>query len=68
MAQWKADMEAKRPKVAKLVTNPRLHAYVQQRLSGQVRRPDGTVVAGPQAAKFTGRNKPHRKDRPWTRA
>nr|WP_257430062.1 IS30 family transposase [Nocardioides carbamazepini] len=68
VAQWKADMAAKRPKVAKLVANPRLHAYVQERLTGQISRPDGTVVAGPQAPRFTGRNKPHRKDRPWTRA
>lgn len=28
VAQWKADMAAKRPKVAKLVANPRLRAYV----------------------------------------
>lgn len=68
VAQWKADMAAKRPKVAKLVANPRLHAYVQERLSGKISRPDGTVIAGPQAPRFTGRNKPHRKDRPWTRA
>lgn len=39
VAQWKADMAAKRPKVAKLVTNRRLHAYVQERLSGQISRP-----------------------------
>ena len=35
VAQWKADMAARRPKAAKLVTNPRLHAYVQERLTGQ---------------------------------
>ena len=46
VAQWKADMAAHRPKAAKLVTNPRLHAYVQERLSGQISRPDGTVIAG----------------------
>ena len=68
VAQWKADIAAQRPKTAKLVTNPRLHAYVQQRLSGQVSRPDGTLIAGPVAPKFTGRNKPHRKDRPWSLA
>ena len=28
VAQWKADMAAKRPKTAKLVADPRLHAYV----------------------------------------
>nr|WP_246360485.1 IS30 family transposase [Nocardioides massiliensis] len=68
VAQWKADMAAKRPKVAKLVANPRLHAYVQERLSGQIQMPDGTVIAGPQPPKFTGRNKPHRKDRAWSLA
>lgn len=50
--------------MAKLVANPRLHTYVQQRLSGQISRPDGTTVPGPQRPRFTGRNKPHRKDRP----
>jgi hypothetical protein len=68
VAQWKADMTARRPKAAKLVANPRLRTYVQERLSGQISRPDGTIVAGPQPPKFTGRNKPHRKDRPWSLA
>jgi hypothetical protein len=31
VAQWKADLLARRPKAAKLVTNERLHQYVQQR-------------------------------------
>jgi IS30 family transposase len=66
VAQWKADMAARRPKAAKLVANPRLHAYVQERLSGQIRMPDGTVIAGPQPPRFTGNNKPHRKDRAWS--
>jgi IS30 family transposase len=66
VAQWKADLAAKRPKAAKLVANPRLHAYVQERLSGQIRTPDGTVIAGPQPPRFTGNNKPHRKDRAWS--
>jgi len=61
-------MAARRPKTAKLVANPRLHAYVQKRLSGQISRPDGTVVPGPQPPRFTGRNKPHRKNRPWSLA
>lgn len=68
VAQWKADMAARRPKVAKLAADPRLRDYVQQRLSGQISRPDGTVVTGPAPPKFTGRNKPHRKDRPWSLA
>lgn len=66
VAQWKADLAARRPKIAKLVANLQLHAYVQERLSGQIHRPDGTVVAGPPAPRFTGNNKPHRKDRAWT--
>jgi IS30 family transposase len=66
VAQWKADMAAKRPKPAKLVANPQLRDYVQERLSGQISRPDGTVIPGPKPPKFTGRNKPHRKDRPWS--
>jgi IS30 family transposase len=67
VAQWKADLVARRPKTAKLVVNERLHDYVQQRLSGQVCRPDGTPVAGPVAA-WTGRNKPRRGDRRWVMA
>ena len=66
VAQWKADMAGRRPKVAKLVANPQLHAYVLERLSGQICRPDGTVIAGPQPPRFTGNNKPHRKDRAWS--
>ncbi|ASQ91857.1 IS30 family transposase [Streptomyces sp. 11-1-2] len=68
VAQWKADLVARRPKTAKLVTNPRLHAYVQERLSGQISRPDGTPIEGPTTGKWTGRNKPHRKDRAWVQA
>src|SRR3954452_13011300 len=47
VAQWKAQQAAKRPKSAKLLGNDRLREYVQERLSGNVHRPDGTVVAGP---------------------
>ena len=68
VAQWKADMAAKRPKEAKLVANPRLRAYVEERLTGQICLADGTVVPGPTPPRFTGRGKPHRKDRAWTQA
>ncbi len=68
VAQWKAETAAKRPKRSKLVTNPRLRAYVEERLSGQICRPDGEVVTGPPAPRFTGNNKPHRKHRAWVRA
>jgi len=67
VAQWKAQTAARRPKPAKLVTNPRLKAYVQTRLSGQLQRPDGTVAAGPQTT-WKGLNKPHRADRRWATA
>jgi IS30 family transposase len=68
VAQWKADLAARRPKEAKLVTNPRLHAYVQERLAGRLTLPDGTVVEGPPPPRFTGNNKPHRRDRAWSMA
>jgi IS30 family transposase len=69
VAQWKAQQAAKRPKVAKLVTNDRLREYVQERLDGTVRGADGTVVAGPGAAEWKGRKmKPHRADRRWATA
>jgi IS30 family transposase len=66
VAQWKADMAARRPKTAKLIANPRLQAYVQERLAGQIKLPDGTAIRGPQPPRFTGNNKPHRKDRAWS--
>jgi IS30 family transposase len=68
VAQWKAELMARRPKTAKLVASERLHDYVQQRLSGQVRHADGLPVAGPAAAAWKGRNKPHRQDRRWAQA
>ena len=68
VAQWKADLVAQRPKTAKLVANPELRDYVQQRLSGTVRRPDGKTVTGPATPQWKGRGKPHRKDRPWVLA
>lgn len=68
VAQWKAQQAAKRPKTAKLVVDDQLREYVQQRLDGSVRRPDGTAVAGPQTRAWKGRNKPHRQDRRWSTA
>ena len=56
MAQWKAELFARRPKVAKMVTNEVLQHYVQERLTGQVRHPDGTVRNGPSARPWNGRN------------
>ena len=67
IAQWHAERRARRPKVAKLVTNDRLREYVHERLAGVVRAPDGRVV-GPDGPAWKGRNKPHRKDRRWVQA
>ena len=64
IAQWHAERRARRPKVAKLAANDRLREYVQERLSGVVKMPDGRVV-GPPGPKWNGKNKPHRGDRRW---
>ena len=68
VAQWKAQQTAKRPKTAKLVENPQLREYVQDRLAGNVRRPDGAIVPGPKPPPWKGLNKPHRADRRWSTA
>jgi IS30 family transposase len=68
VAQWKADLVARRPKKAKLAGNERLREYVQDRLLGVIRAPDGTILPGPQVPEWQGRNKPHRKDRRWANA
>ena len=67
VAQWKAELMAARPKTAKLATNEPLREYVQQRLAGEIRRPDGGAC-GPQTGPWKGRNKPHRQDRRWAHA
>ena len=58
---------ARRPKTAKLAADEPLREYVQERLAGHVRRPDGTVV-GPETGPWKGRNKPRRQDRRWATA
>ncbi len=63
VVQWKAERQARRPKKAKLAEDPRLHAYVQDRLVGQVAVPGGAPVPGPDVA-WTGR----RQDRRWSTA
>jgi len=68
VAQWKAELMARRPKTAKLAADDRLREYVQERLSGQVRRLDRTPVPGPVTRPWKGRNKPRRQDRRWTTA
>jgi IS30 family transposase len=67
VAQWKAELLARRPKTAKLAANEDLREYVQRRLAGEVRRPDG-IVAGPPTPAFKGRGKPRRQDRRWATA
>ena len=62
VAQWHAEQRAKRPKAAKLASNARLRDYVQERLAGEVQRPDGARVPGPQVA-WKGRRHGRRKDR-----
>ncbi len=47
---------------------PLLREYVQERLDGRVRRPDGSIVAGPEAPAWKGRNKARRADRRWATA
>jgi IS30 family transposase len=64
IAQWHAERRARRPKVARLAINDPLRVYVQERLSGEVRAPDGRVL-GPEGSEWKGRNKPHRGDRRW---
>jgi len=66
-AQWHAERRARRPKAAKLAVNEQLRSYVQDRLSGVVRVPDGRIV-GPNAPPWKGKNKAHRGDRQWVQA
>ena len=46
IAQWHRDRRAVRPKAAKLAANHRLRSYVQDRLAGLLRTPDGRPVTG----------------------
>jgi IS30 family transposase len=64
VAQWKAQQAAKRPKQAKLATNPRLRAYVERKLAGEVTDADGRPIAGPNVP-WAGRRHGRRQDRRW---
>lgn len=66
-AQWHAERRASRPKVSKLTANDALREYVQDRLAGTIRRPDGALVPGP-AVRWIGRRHGRRQDRRWARA
>jgi IS30 family transposase len=63
-AQWHAERRARRPKVSKLAANERLREYVQDRLAGVIRGPDGRPVPGP-GTRFSGRRHGPRQDRRW---
>jgi hypothetical protein len=54
-----------RQKRAKFPGNERLREYVQYRLDGSVRRPDGATVTGPWTPAWKELNKPHRQDSRW---
>ena len=66
-AQWHAERAARRPKPAKLATNPALRAYVRDRLAGAVVAPGGAAVAGP-AVTWKGRRHGRRQHRRWASA
>lgn len=66
-AQWHTERAARRPKQAKLATNPALRAYVGERLAGAVVAPSGTAVPGP-AVPWKGRRHGPRQSRRWARA
>jgi IS30 family transposase len=66
-AQWHADRAAMRPKPAKLLTNPVLREYVQERLAGNIATPGGKSIAGPQV-QWKGRRHGPRQARRWSKA
>jgi IS30 family transposase len=68
IAQWKAELMARRPKPAKLAANAALREYVADRLTGVIRQVDGTPLPGPAAPRWMGRNWPRRQDRRWVTA
>ena len=63
-AQWHADRQARRPKVAKLAADDKLRQYVQDRLAGMVTGSGGAIVLGPNAP-WKGRRHGPRQDRRW---
>ena len=66
-AQWHADRRARRPKRSKLAVNEPLREYVQDRLAGEIARPDGALVSGPEV-RFIGRRHGRRQDRRWAKS
>lgn len=66
-AQCHAERSARRPEPAKLVVNPTLRAYVQERLTGTVVAPDGMAIPGPSVT-WKARRHGRRQDRRWAKA
>jgi IS30 family transposase len=66
-AQWHAERAGRRPKRAKLVLNPALREYVQDRLAGFIAPPSGAALRGPAVA-WKGRRHGRRQHRRWGRA
>jgi len=64
IAQWKAELQARRPKTAKLSSQRSLREYVQDRLAGTIARVDGARVLGPKV-RFVGRRHGRGSDRRW---
>ena len=65
-AQWHAQRRGRRPRQAKLATNPALRQYVHDRLAGAITTDHGERL-GPQVA-WTGRRHGQRQDRHWARS
>src|SRR3954447_14110479 len=61
-ARWHAERAARRPKPAKLATNPALRAHVRDRLAGAVLAPGGPAVT------WKGRRHGRRRHRRWASA
>jgi transposase len=66
-AQWHADHAARRPKNSKLVINPALRDYVQDRLAGVIATPQGIAFDGPVVV-WKKRRAVHRQSRRWSSA
>ena len=65
-AQWHAERAGSRPKPAKLVTNPALRTYVQERLAGAVAAPGRAAVPGPTVVPWKGRRQSRRWAMAWS--
>ena len=62
-AQWHAERKARRPRPSKLVSNPALRKYVQERLDGSIVTTGGKRLGS--RLPWTGRRHGRRQDRHW---